>query len=121
MQDRRGKQTAHKVVEWFWTHVSSAMLVVSVMALIGAAVILHLDHRVNSNQHKINTIVYGACASDTVAEKNANLVVEQLRGIIDRQIVLLRIEGRGDLIQKDEALLKKLPTFPPLPPCGDKP
>lgn len=112
---------AHRTVEWVWTHVTGTALLISLCALALTLYTHHVSNEADSNQHNVNTVVYQACLSDTEAEKNANVIVGQLRGVIERQIVLLKVTHQDKLVPVDEKLLKSLPVFPPLPPCGAKP
>jgi len=72
-------------------------------------------------QHKTNVIVYQACRSDTEAEKQANVVVSQLRRVIVSQALIARHLGLDRLAAHDLGVARRLPTFPPLPPCGSPP
>lgn len=73
-------------------------------------------------QHDTNVIVYRACKADAQAEVNANLVIKQLRTVIQHQVELANFVGVKDgIVTQDLALLDHLPSFPPLPPCGPRP
>lgn len=127
-----------KKIHWtyrsLWDNVAisnGAAILIAICLLFTLAVFkISTDSIENSNQqreselalqHKTSVIVYKACRSDTVAEQNANRVVGQLRLIIRSQAEIAKAMNLTKIVTEDSILMAKLPVFPPLPPCGERP